>query len=166
MNKKGFFEAVVTIKVFALLVIILVLYAAVLLAASVIESKDQGDIVSERDESFNDIILLNFLRSEVDGVRMVDLIASSPEDYDLIYERSEVIFGEFPGDFQVLLNIKDECIFDCGTIEAAACAARNWLSEVSIPLVDGGSVDLGFCFYEGLEEDFVKDYSCRRREGC
>ena len=80
MNKKGMWEGILSIKVFIFLVIFILLYGGVLFAFSKF-NPGQSEIVANKSASFNDIVLLNYLRSEVevDGVNMSvsDLILKS-----------------------------------------------------------------------------------------
>lgn len=141
--------------------------------ASITESKAQLD---------SNLVLINYLRTPIQidlnkmdpdkpiilqKMTMVELISSNHSDYKSIQEKTEKIFKDYKSEipFQVLLNLDNgKCIFECGTIQPAACAARTGLSEMSIPLANGNSVNLGFCYWSGKQT--TKEYGCRKRIGC
>jgi len=115
-----------------------------------------GDFETQR-------VLFSFLNSEgEDGTRIYDKFLGAPEDYPMIQGEVELFFNSFEtSGFQVLFNFNEgDCIFDCGTTAAAACAARGGLTKIDF----GNGQKLGFCFYRS---DSLKttSYSCRERGG-
>ncbi len=147
----------------------------------------KGDEIKTLQENLQkteaETILLNYLRTPVQidlnrmdpdkpivlqKTLMADVISMNPTDYVLIQEITKQAFKNYKTDksFQILFNIEGgKCIFDCGTIQPAACSANDNLNNIVLPLTDSNSVNIGFCYWtaENVNE---KEFECRTRAGC
>ncbi len=95
VSKKGFlgFSLVDAYSVVLIALTILV-FLGIFIAADFV-NRDKGQILESAKSSFENLIVINYLNSNVDGMKMAEFIELNRDDRKLIFEKTKDVMNKF-----------------------------------------------------------------------